>query len=148
MGAIDETKEAELVNRLCQHAGIPAGEEVPTDTLAEFAFRPTDRVDLIDITEDIIGCFDILNQHINKASAPNDIRQNVSRRLAYAASSIMRICLNTIVEQHCDSVPKTARGLLRAAWRIQLAWDALLAGDVPDLRKHIREEANVRGMSE
>jgi len=62
----------------------------------------------------------------------------VPPKLAYAINGMMGDCLDMVVEQKCDS--QTREVLIRLAWRILCAWDAVLAGDIDNIQEHVQEE--------
>lgn len=119
---------------------------MPKDTLAEIVFQaarggPCSNLD--GITDDVIRCLDRLNQQMRQEAAH---RQTVACPLVYAASGVVWICLDKAMGlQRSDPQSHAADALLKAAWRIQCAWDALLAGDVEDLQRHVALEEMARG---
>jgi hypothetical protein len=136
--------------RLQQHAGLPIPEaEIPNDTLAAFAFQTTRGgpcPSLDDVTHDIIQCLDKLNREINQESAS---QQSIPRPLVYAASGILSTCLDMARElRFSDPRASVVQDLLKAAWRIQCAWDALVAGDEDDLPQLVATEEMARGWGE
>lgn len=135
--------------RLQQHAGLPiAGEEIPNDTLAEFIFqaqRGGQSPSLDTITADIIDCLDVLNRQVKEAGAEAQ-RRTLDRQMVYAASGIVWACLDKALElRRADAQSGIASDLLSAAWRVQCAWDALVAGDVENLQSHVVLELEARG---
>ena len=136
--------------RLRQHAGLPQlGADIPRDTLAEFVFQipnGTDRLDLGVLTEDIIHCLDMLNRQINQRIADEGHQQQeVPPALVYAASGMVLMCMEKAIELRQREPQSTlAHDLLVAAWRIQCAWDGLIAGDFDDLCQHVTEEERAR----
>jgi hypothetical protein len=137
------------LSRLKQHSGLPmAGGEVPKDTLAEFVFQATrdgPHPDLGTITEDIIGCLDTLNRQVNQHFEDTAHRQEIPSSLVYAASGMVLMCLEkALAFRRAADKAVLADDLLMAAWRIQCAWDALVAGDIEDLREHVKLEEEAR----
>jgi hypothetical protein len=128
-----------------QHAGLPEGEarDVPNDTLAEFwvqAQHGDPHLDLDVITDDIIMCLEQLNQQMNKENRDDVNMEGIDERLlAYAMSNIVCICLETGLQLQRKNLG-IAGDIFVAAWRIACAWDALLAGDIEDLPKHVKLE--------
>lgn len=142
------TKNASLL-RLQQHAGLPtAGDDIPQDTLAEFIFQ-TQRGGTIpcldSITTDIIDCLDHLNRQVNQGAGPQAHGTMIDRQVVYAVSGIVWACLDKALElRRADATSTTASDLLSVAWRVQCAWDALVAGDVESLQSHVISELEAR----
>jgi hypothetical protein len=134
--------------RLQRHAGLPVPDlEVPKDTLAEFIFqiqRGRQSRDLFNIADEIIQCLEVLNRQMNQEAAMES-RQAIGRPLVYAVSGIVWACLNKAMElRRADPQSPIADDLLTTAWRIQCAWDALVAGDVENLPAHVASEERAR----
>lgn len=138
--------------RLKQHSGLEGwGEEIPNDTLAGFTFqvRPGERppgLDLDTITADIIDCLEVLNRQVNQEAGAEAQLRTLDPQMVYAASGIVLDCLDKALElRRTDAQSGIASDLLRAAWRVQCAWDALLAGDIENLQEHVAGEEWARG---
>ncbi len=143
------TKNASLL-RLQQHAGLPTtGDDIPRDTLAEFIFQ-TQRGEVVpsldDIVADIIECLDHLNRQANQEGAGAQAHgRMIDRQVVYAVSGIVWACLDKALElRRTDATSTTASDLLSVAWRVQCAWDALVAGDVESLQSHVLSELEAR----
>lgn len=134
--------EHDSLLRLQQHAGLPtANREVPADTWAEYFLRLArggSPLGLATITDDIIQCLDELNRSVNPSPDEVRSRRQVPDALVYALSGIVGLGLEAALS------PKADRNVLITLWRIQSAWDALLAGDIDDLRQHVFLEEQAR----
>ena len=135
--------------RLQQHAGLPMpGEEIPKDVLAEFIFqarRGGQAPSLDAITADIIDCLDRLNRQMNPEAGAEAQCRMMDRQIVYAVSGIVWACLDKAMElRRADAQSAMASDLLSAAWRVQCAWDALVAGDVESLPSHVASEQEAR----
>jgi len=129
--------------RLKQHSGLPTSDgEIPGDTLAEYLYRIQrggQALILKNIVAEIIDCLEILNQQINQETGVN--APPIERQLAYAVSGIVSSCLDKAMELQQTNVKcAIAANLLCAAWCVQCAWDALLAGDIENLPSHVEGE--------
>lgn len=140
----------EALMRLLQHAGLPeTGKDMPTDTLAEFIFqvqRGGCCPDLQIIIADVIDCLDSLNRQLNyDVVAEESQRRSIDRQVVYAASGMVLACLDSALAiRRADPQSAMAIKLLGAAWRIQCAWEALVAGDIENLVTHVAAEQEVR----
>lgn len=135
--------------RLQQHSGLPTpGDEIPDDTLMEFIVqkrRGGQMPSLDAITTDIIACLDCLNRKVNQGTGPASDPGSLDRQLVYAASGIVGRCLDKALElRRADAQSALANDLLRTAWRVQCAWDALVAGDEEDLPSVVALEERAR----
>lgn len=143
------TNNASLL-RLQQHAGLPtAGDAIPKDTLAEFIFqtqRGRSAPSLDSITADIIDCLDQLNRQMKQEGAGAHAHGTmIDRQVVYAVSGIVWACLDKALKlRRTDATSTTASDLLSVAWRVQCAWDALVAGDVESLQSHVVSELEAR----
>jgi hypothetical protein len=66
----------------------------------------------------------------------------ISTRLAYSVSGMMSKCLDPRLIRKVDDSSKAA--LIELCWRISIAWDQLLAGDVDDIAKDVELEWQAR----
>jgi hypothetical protein len=125
-----------------------SGEEIPNDTLAEFIFQAQrgGQVPSLDtITADIIDCLDRLNRQVNQEAGAEAQSRMMDRQIVYAASGIVGACLDKVMElRRIDAQSAMASDLLGVAWRVQCAWDALVAGDVESLQSHVALEEEAR----
>ena len=94
-------------------------------------------VDTDMIWEELISDFERLNLifHANTEAV-------FSRKLVYAVNGLVRLCLNQIGLDTCDTEIRSS--LLQLAWRIGVAWDAVLAGDIEAIDQHVEMEEMAR----
>lgn len=86
---------------------------------------------------DCLMVLNTLNQELNpnpEEYAPPDA---IPSKLAYAISEITRM-IRECQEEARDEGDEAV--FARAAWRVETAWSAVLAGDIGDLLKHIEDE--------
>jgi hypothetical protein len=81
-----------------------------------------------------------LNGEVPSSSSPDD-RQDLPRSLVYAVIEVARM-LRASQDHATDTSAATRLG--RAAWRIETAWSAVLAGDIDDLGEHLKHEEVAR----
>ena len=105
-------------------------------------------VDLDGSTNEIIDCLESVNWHINGQipSESRDKQKQLPRLLVGALSEILMLCLDALmaVEQRKGDDAPSAAGLRKAAWRIECAWNAVLDGDIDNIREHVELEENAR----
>ena len=72
----------------------------------------------------------------------------VSRNAAYAVSGIQAMLVTSALNSgQPKGISQSAlKKVLTALWAVSFAWDAILAGDVADLREHLKMEGNARGI--
>jgi hypothetical protein len=84
--------------------------------------------------------FEDLNQTIN--NRPEDFK--LSRQLAYAINGLLTHCLNLATSPDCPNEKR--QPIYELAWRITVAWDAVLAGDIDSITEHVEYERTARGI--
>lgn len=93
---------------------------------------------LADAVEDVIDALSELNFQSN-GSVPSESLVGVDafpRSLIYAITEILRM-LRELSSDRPDAV--------RAESLIAMAWSAILAGDIDDLKRHLADEERARG---
>lgn len=127
------------VVRLREHAGLnEPSVDYPKDTVIEFAVnarRGDSQPDLEPLVDDVVSCLCQLH-----AAPDGGTTIATSLGVVYAMSNIIGLLLDLLLEG--DSNRSSA--IVEAVWRINCAWDALLAGDVNDLREHVDMERRAR----
>jgi hypothetical protein len=121
---------AELVHRIRWHAGLTneAVSSVPSIAEATWEARGQSEI-LASALRDFLTALSRLNHELNgpvpseAASATMDIPRNV----AYAVAEVLRLLRDN--DEASD-----------AAWLVEAAWQAVLAGDIDDLEQHLVEE--------
>jgi hypothetical protein len=103
-------------------------------------------VELRPALHDILNCLVSVNCFYNSNDNPE--RQMVSRDLVYAISGIHSMLVNSALTfGRPQAISESAsKMLLTALWSVSFAWDAILAGDITDIREHLRLEGNARGI--
>jgi hypothetical protein len=90
-------------------------------------------------TEDALGILNELNILFN-GEIPSESTTSINefpRRLVYAVSELIGFAHKTATH---NKDPKAAEQAARAALRIEIAWSAVLAGDIDDLLDHVAGE--------
>ncbi len=88
------------------------------------------------IWDELIPDFEQLNLFINNAS---DVL--VSREIAYAVSGLLTHCLSYASSSRYNE--RRSMELLRLGWRIGVAWEGILAGDIGSISQYVSlEEAS------
>ena len=109
-------------------------------------------VDLIGSTNEIIDCLESVNRHINGQIPSEGLskQEQLPRLLVGALSGILMLCLDAIlvVEQRQGKDSPSAARLRKAAWKIECAWNAVLDGDIDNIRQHVQLEENARENSQ
>lgn len=129
------------VERLCWHAGLQKGlgENVPSIAWSTWP-RGRAAKDLEEAVADCLNALATLNRELNgEPASPAAVHGagDVPRKLAYAMIEIVRVIRDS---QGQAQDQESRRALARAAWRIETAWSAVLAGDINDLLKHVEQE--------
>ena len=84
----------------------------------------------------------MVNSQVNEFAGAPVNQQSFSRQLVYAISGIVALCLTKVLERETHS--ELSRDLLNLAWEVNCAWDAVVAGDIGDLKEHVKSESEVR----
>lgn len=124
--------------QLCVHAGLtePAGEDpVLAEALDASPFSPdTFQAALYDLLE----AMSHLNHELN-GPVPSAV---VGRGSDVPRSTILAVLeISRLLREHEGRSPAVAD----AAWSVEVAWRAVLAGDIDDLGEHLRDERLMRG---
>lgn len=120
---------ASAAQRLLWHAGLADGPEDARSSLDKcLASRDFSGPRLAGAMDDLIDTLQRLNIELNgdppSESGPGAV--SVSRKVAYAVTEITRALRE---EAQAD-----------AAWKVDVAWNAILAGDIDDINSHINGE--------
>jgi hypothetical protein len=92
---------------------------------------------------DLLDALEGLNRELN-GPAPSEnawppvAHPSVSTAVAYYVAVVTRM-IRSYGERHSDPTA------LRGAWLVETAWEAVLAGDIDDIKGHLAEEERVRG---
>jgi hypothetical protein len=92
-------------------------------------------VDFIDALSDLNH---ELNGEVPSESTAADPIPTITTWLAYSVAVATRMLRTYGEKQQDDEV-------LLAAWRVETAWEAVLAGDIDDIAEHVADEERMRG---
>ena len=90
------------------------------------------------IWDELVHEFERLNLILNAST-----HAVLSRELVYSVNGLLMHCLKQVTSDTCDSEIQSS--LLQLAWRIGVAWDAVLAGDIEAIGQHVEMEELARG---
>lgn len=126
-------------SRLSMHAGLadPAGEPPSlADTLAASPFSPED---LKLAVEDVLDALSQFNRELNGSVPSRTVGRgsDIPRSTTYSVLEISRLLRN------CEGKHPSVAD---AAWSVDAAWLAVVAGDIDNLRKHLDEEHVTQAM--
>lgn len=131
------------IRRLRRHAGLEAGAgEQAGPSLAECVEGATVADQQLNAAlDDVIDVMVTLNVELNGAvpSEAGEASGNIPRELAYAVAEITRL-----LRSNTQKNPEAIRSFDDGAWLVEAAWAAVLAGDIDDLREHLRAERTMR----
>jgi hypothetical protein len=129
-------------DRLRWHAGLGAIPQTPAVSISECT-ASGGSAGLDEGVADLLATLARLNHELNgeTPSESSDSPGEISRDLVYAVAEITRLLRDASEERpgHAD-----ARTFTEAAWLIETAWAAVLAGDIDDLPQHINQERAAR----
>lgn len=92
-----------------------------------------------EIWEQLCQAFEDVNTLSNAGS-----ESHFCRALVYAVNGLLTLCLNQAGSARCEE--RARAQMLRLAWRINAAWDAVLAGDIESISQHVELEETARAM--
>jgi uncharacterized alpha-E superfamily protein len=121
--------ESEIIDRVSWHAGLRGDPLDPRSVSGSLAAGQ----DSAAAIADLLSWMTRLNQAMNgpvpsEVAGPKD--EAVPRSVAYAVSELARQLGDT--------------GHVIEAWEVNVAWNAILAGDIDDLVEHIEHERRAR----
>lgn len=128
---------ADVINRLRHHAGLITHRDEEMPSVAQATWAPDDPRVLRLALEDLVAGMVRLNFELNGPvpSESETAAQSVPREVAYAVAEItrmLRVCRPVLEATH------------DAAWTVETAWRAILAGDIDDLARHVEDERILR----
>jgi hypothetical protein len=138
----------QALQRLCYHANITEaeGEGWSSFGRALFEAKPRSKVpDLREQTTDIIACLEVVNRHLygeTPSAFVGTSEHYIDPRLAYAVSAIISDGIEQVLTLAGSPAADLAAvlALAKDVWRVSCAWEAVLAGDIDSLSKHVAEE--------
>ena len=145
------------LEKLSNHANSPA----PSSNLPENesfllelwqAERQSRIPDLRNLFDDILSCFEAVNHELNTQHPSENIAGKAAtlpRSLVGNVSAILSVGWNyywqwTASQQFNESFRKELAATLM---QLGFAWDAILAGDIDDIREHCQSEFMARGLA-
>jgi hypothetical protein len=90
------------------------------------------------IWKKIINEFERLNCELHRLPTNYDL----PGQLIYAVSGLMSQCLDYVAFKKKNPVMREQ--LLKLCWKIAVAWDAVLAGDIDNISEHVELEETCR----
>jgi hypothetical protein len=128
------------IDRLRWHAGLQEIETADSPSVASSTW-PRGQVSkaLQPAVVDCLRTLAAVNLELNREGRRPVA--DVPRGLAYAVAEIVRMIREC--HEHA-SEQRDAKVLARAAWRVETAWSAVLAGDVEDIQEHVKQEEAAR----
>ena len=129
-------KQSAATLALRYHAGLDQQASARTPSLADLLWRKEPPEEALD---DVLRILEALNLEANGAvpSESATHEQCFPRALIYAVTEVIWL-LREAANQAGNAT--ATRDLNKAARRIELAWSAVLAGDIDNLTEHIAEE--------
>jgi hypothetical protein len=142
MGGIN----ARTAERLRWHAGFSVSLEdgSPSISTCTLPGRSSDVKQMEAAISDLLATLAKLNLELNGAvpSLTDGGQADVPRDVAYAVTEIIRLLRNRADESGDTAASKV---VARTAWIAEVAWSAVLAGDIDDLKRHVNQETTARG---
>ena len=138
---------SEALQRLGSHASAPEGESF---TLALYqAERQASAPELRSSFDDILACFEAVNLALNTPRPSESIggkAEALPRSLVADISEILSLGWSyhwrwTSSERFTETFRTELASMLV---QISIAWDAVLAGDIDDIREHVQTEFSAR----
>ena len=130
--------DSRIISRLQWHAGLFELVESEATSISDYVARGRGVDDALwAAIEDVLDILSELNVQVN-GQAPSEMisgkEENFPRVLVYAVMEILR---------YLESLPK-GEAANRGHWLVMTAWSAVLAGDIDDIRQHLRDEELAR----
>jgi hypothetical protein len=124
----------DMTSRLRWHAGLDQAADGPGPLVVDCTGTEGTPERLDKALADVLSALARLNHELNGPvpSASVGGADHISRVLVYAITEIVRM-----LREDPD--------LSEAAWAVETAWGAVLAGDIDDLEQHLRDEGAARG---
>ena len=133
------------LRRLQNHANLPGdGAEHESFVFALFAAdRESKSPDLAPFGEDVLSCLVVINAALN---ASKSIAEDGLRSVAYSLAAILSSSLEYVRRWRDQGRfdESTLRDVELRVWRIAVAWEQVLAGDVEDILDNLAVEERAR----
>jgi hypothetical protein len=130
----------QTINLLRWHAGLEKNGPNDRASLASLTWKPADHKDSIDrAASDVLTLISELNHDLNgiKPSEGRDKEPAISRQIVFAVEEIRRM----LKEAARKSIAVDREALLRSEAKIAWAWNAVVAGDIDDIRSYVDEQS-------
>jgi hypothetical protein len=134
----------EVTHRLRWHAGLDRATAMTVPSIDDCA-RPNGRSDRLDeALADFLATLAQLNHELNGEvpSASTGPGEEIPRDVAYAVAEVISILRDANGE---SAARPGAASFAQSAWLIEIAWLAVLAGDIDELQQHVDGESAARG---
>lgn len=134
----------DTTSRLRWHAGLEEGgaTEIPSISSCTWPAN-TSGQQLDQAVADFLVALATLNRELNGTipSEGKSAADAIPRDVAYAVAEV-----TAQLREHADAQDASdqAPASSRAAWQVETAWRAVLAGDIDDIEQHLREEERMR----
>ncbi len=131
--------EIDLPNITLQSQGTAGGQDqrVLADLVSICAANPQADCSIDEIWDSIVLDLDLLNQLVN-----GEGHATFDRTWLYAVNAIVVICCDAIVSDKLTPIHQ--REIQKLLWRVTYGFDAILAGDIANIRTHVECEEIAR----
>jgi len=86
------------------------------------------------IWSDVLPELELLNSQLNGTVSAESIHRSV----AYVISGFIAGCCDIAMSDDCPDVSR--RSFLEFGWKLSVAWEAILAGDIEEIGVHVSAE--------
>lgn len=121
------------IEKLCWHAGLAHLASPRSSSISDCTWLPNGKQqELGQAAEDLFSTLESVNEVLNGELPSEDegMGDVIPRRAAYAVSEILRLLREFESE---GSEPSSIRVSLEIRRRLEVAWNAILAGDIDEL---------------
>lgn len=139
----------QALKRLTNHANLP--NELPEEESLGYALWQIERTGqpskITELCDDVIECLEVINVCINgsvpsetfKPAIDGKLAYSVDGQLAYSVACIITSAITAlaICSERGQYDPSFIEELRIVGWKIAVAWECVLAGDIDSLRKEI-----------
>ncbi len=82
--------------------------------------------------------------HLNRELKLQSLDFGLPRQVVYTVNGLVIQCLECALFQNNDLIVR--QQLLQLGWQISCAWDAIVAGDIDNIMKHVELELKARNL--
>lgn len=136
------TTIVELTTRFREHAQGSNGAD-DSSNLADYIWALKHGGTFVDhgqVWANLVNDFEALNSVFNEPSSD----EVIIRPILYAISGLITQCCDYVVSDHQNEMAR--KQVMVLAWRITTAWDAVLAGDIESIDKHVELEIRAKAI--